>query len=108
MKYKAYGINLRVPEDIELIKKVCTVVTNEMIEIQDTCNKPVISDHETVLFLFGKKIYKEAEQKQYYNKVELPEVWKLDKDFGDPEERKYANELLLIKKRIQRLNQRYS
>jgi hypothetical protein len=94
MKIKAFGTNLR-KEDTNTIKAMIKMVTLDIVDIYDLKSFEPNINHDDVVFLFGHRAQILCKDKQCIAKFEFPEIDKLSKEYGDPEERQLAKKKLL-------------
>jgi hypothetical protein len=101
MKFKAYGINIR-KEDYETIRGMMKLVASEIIDIYDLKSYELDIRYDDIVFVFGNKAEKLSKNIDCKAKLIFPDVDRLSKDVGDPEERQLAKEkLLLLKQAIE-------
>ena len=106
MKFVALAFNI-IEEDIKTIRAVFKVITDQEIEILDLMNYEMNRTEDYIVITFGTRAAKQAKEIKCISKLELPEVDKLDKKFGDQELRNSTHQSLLkFKELVNNPNQR--
>lgn len=99
MQFKAYGNQLR-DEDIDVIRKMASFLTDKVIDVYDTMSFDVDADEDTLLLIYGNRAAKACEKVKCLYKVEFPDASRLNSSLGETEERLEAFEMLQKLKRV--------
>jgi len=93
--FKAFGKSIRNPEDYDLIRKMATVVMDEVINVIDLMSFDVHIDPEDVILVYGEWAWRQCKDHKCRARVELPGIERLCPTLGEVELREEAFEKLL-------------
>jgi len=95
MRFKAFGKNIRDPEEYDLIRKMATIVMDEPIEIIDLMSFPAQIDPDDVILVYGEWSQRQCEGRKCRARADLPPIERLPEALGELELREEAFDKLL-------------